>query len=329
MSAEPDGAFAPGLVIEQNPMIRLRDLYCRWVLLLAAQIAGFAVAADVARRSGRFLWNNVPLFRYGVTKTIAEALGTTHSPEQIEVIARTHAETFRLSLLETEFVHRKLNASNWRKHVRFVGFEPVFKRVRSGRGVMAPATYLGCHQVGMTALGWCLHGRVAAIVSPFQYSTQQRWMAWVARRRLAALYPAGDAISRSLQALRQGRLLVMISEHVRTGSTAIHANFLGKEQGFHPTAAMLAWRSRCPIAVIACRRLDEPYRFELRVYDWIEPPASGRKDWIHDTTFRVVRVLDAIVREHPDQFTWLRQHLLAGRLARRDEQPSRSGAIRP
>lgn len=326
MRIEPAGPFTPRMVVEHHPGVWLRDLYCRWGLLFAAQVVGFSVAAEASRRSGRFLWKNVPLFRKDVTRTIAEALRETHSPEQIETIARTHAETFRLPLLETEFVHRKMNASNWHRHVRLVGFEPVIERVRSGRGVMAPATYLGCHQVGMTALGWCLDGRAAAIVSPFQFSTQQRWMAWLARRRLAELYPAGDAIPRSLQALRRGWLVVMISEHVRSGSAAIRASFLGKEQGFHPSAAILAWRSRCPIAVIACRRLDEPFRFELGLYDWIEPPTSGRREWTHETTLRIVRVLDGIVREYPDQFTWLRQHLLAGRMDRNESQADRPRA---
>lgn len=306
--------FVPRLVIPPNPVVRLRDLYSRWGLLLGSQVIGFAAAAEIARRSGDFLWNRVPLFRREVIQTIAKALADTHSPEQIEAIAREHARAFRLSLLETEFVHRQLTAGTWRKYVRLVGFDRAIERVRNGRGVMAAGTYLGCHPVGMTTLGLCLNGRTAAIVSPKQYSVQQRWMAGLARRRLAKLYPVGDAMPRSLEALRQGRLLVMISEHVRAGLAAVRANFLGKQQGFHPTAAILSWRSRCPIAVIACRRLDEPFRFELKVYDWIEPPKDGRKQWTHETTLRIVRVLDDVVREYPDQFMWLRHHLLVGRM---------------
>lgn len=305
--------FVPARIPISSLAQLARDAYYRYGMMLVAQVVGVEAALMVARRSGRFLWKNIPLFRDGVRKVIAEAFGGTHSEKQIADIARAHAEEFRLSFIETEFIHRKLYASTWRNYVRMVGFEPVARRMRAGGGVMAAGTYFGCHQVGMTTLGLWLGGRVAGIVSPLQFSTQRRWMEGLVRRRLANLYPAGDAIHASVRALRAGNLLLMISEHERAGVGAVTAEFLGKKQGFHPTPALLSWRTRCPIAVVSCRRLSKPFKFELRLHDWIEPPKSGRREWVEQTTLRIVRTLDAVVREHPEQFTWLRQHLVVGR----------------
>lgn len=178
---------------------------------------------------------------------------------------------------------------------------------------MAAGTYFGSHQVGVTALGLLLNGHIACIVSPLQHSTQRRWMEGLVRRRLALLLPVGKAVSGALQALRNGHLVLMISEHERHSSSAIVEKFAGRRQRFHPTPAVLAWRAKCPIAVVTCRRLPGAYRFEARCHDWIEAPTGKRKSWILQAAARIVRALDQAVCEDPAQFTWLRQHLVVGR----------------
>jgi len=312
MCTAPVKPFVPGPVVTLNPLEIMRDAYTRWGPMLAAQVVGFDVAEHVARRAGLFLWNKVPLFRQGVRDTIAGALGHVHTAAQVDAIAREFASTFWHLFLEAEFAHRKLTVPTWRNHVRLADADRIQERLDTGQGVVAAGTYFGSHQIGMTALALRTQGRLAAIVSPRQFSTQRRWMAGLVRRGLAALCPAGDAIRGSLGALREGRVVMMIIEHTRAGRGAVTAEFLGRRQAFHPTAAMLAWRMRCPIAVVACRRLNVPYQFEGRIHDWIEPGGSARKRWIEETTVRIVRALDGLVREHPEQYAWLRQHLLAG-----------------
>jgi lauroyl/myristoyl acyltransferase len=134
------------------------------------------------------------------------------------------------------------------------------------------------------------------------------------RQRLAVLYPRKEAIRASVRALRSGRLVLIIGEHVSQSRASVTAEFLGRKQMTYSTAAAMAWRTRCPVAVLLCHRLREPFRFEGRLWDWIEPdPTQDRRAWIRTTTTRILRKIDTAVREHPEQYAWLRQHLLTGR----------------
>ena len=304
--------FIPSRIPLRSRVAILHAGYYRFGLMFLAQVIGYEAAQRLVRFTGDFLWERIGLFRGGMIKAITTGLGEGYTAQEIEAIAHEYAKCWRMPFLEAEFAHRKLNRKNLNRHVRFVGFERLLKRLGEGKGVMAAGTYFGSHQIGVTALGLLTGGRVAGIVSPYQFSTQRRWMAGLVRRRLADLYPAGEAIDGSLKALNEGCVVTIVSEHERRGRSAVVTRFMGKQQSFHPTAAMLAWRARCPIAVLSCRRLDDAFHFELGCHDWIEVPTDRRKQWVHETTLRIVNTLESVVRADPAQFAWLRQHFLIG-----------------
>ena len=305
---------APRLQTGPGLKNHLQALCRRWGLMLALQVVGFDAAARLARMGGRFVWKHLPLMNRQVLETIQEALRAGHSPDEIDEIARRYTTDLWLGFIETEYIFRRITARDWQRFIKWRSIEPVVDAVRAGRGVVGAGIYLGNHQVGLTALGRLLRGNVAGIVSPYQYSVQQRWMAGLARRRLMRLYPRGDAVRNSIRALRQGRLLTVIAEHSRESKTAVPVEYLGERRFFHPTAAMLAWRTQCPLVLMTCHRLDRPFQFQLTLHDWIEPPRMrrGRREWIHDTTVRVMKCFDAIVRACPEQYAWARQHQIAG-----------------
>lgn len=303
---------------------RLRAWGWRALLELGGRTIGEAGVLRVARRIGEFGWEHLPLLHREVRATIEAALRGTHAPEQIERIARAYAVDLLVGFVETDAVFRVIRADTWRRHVRLSGVEPALGAVRAGRGVIGVGLYHGNHQVGMTAMGHLLGGRVAGIVSPWQYPVQYRWMRGLLRRRLAQLYPTHAGLEAAVRALRRGFLLLTIAEHDRDRPSGVEVEFLGRRRRVHPTASLLALRTGCPIAVVSCRRLDAPLRFEIALHDWIEPPPvapkaastdppAARREWVRQTTVRIMERLDAVVRRWPEQYAWARQHHLAGR----------------
>jgi lauroyl/myristoyl acyltransferase len=312
MLPRPDKPFVPRAYLGKHPVDFVRSAYYQYGLVTAAHVLGFEPTARIARRAGRFLWKHIPLMNRGIQDTVAAALAETRSPEEIDEIACRFTTDFWLFFLETEFIHRKITRNTWPRYVRTHNADRLIEAVRGGRGVVGVSAYFGNHQVGMTALGCMLDGKVAGIVSPLQFMTQQRWMAGLVRRRLARLYPRGDAMNNSIRALRDGSLILLIAEHLSKGRHAVEVEYLGAVQPFHPSAALLAWRTRSPLAVVTCCRLDEPFRFELAVRDWIEPPSNGGRQWVRDATVRAIRALDQAIRERPAQYAWSGRQLLAG-----------------
>ncbi len=315
MSARDDSSISiPRLLVRPGLCNKLRALQYRWILMLTAQVVGFRTAVRVARLAGRFLSNNIPLLSTEVRETIAAALPTTHTSNEINAITQKYATDVWINFIETEYVHRLMSAATVEQVVRCgPGVDRLVETIRAGRGVVGAGAYFGNHQVGMTALGLLLKGRVSGIISPVQHSTQQRWMAGMVRRKLARLVPRGDAMSGTALALRAGYLALIISEYSSNRRNAIEVEFLGKRHRFHPSAALLAWRTRSPLAVLTCHRLDDEFRFEMRVREWLEPPARGGREWSREATVRVISSLESAIVERPDQYAWMHRHVLAGR----------------
>ena len=188
---------APRLQIGPGVKNHLQALCRRWGLMLGLQVVGFDQAARLARMGGRLVWRHVPLMNRRVRETIQAALRSSNSPDEIHEVARRYTTDLWLGFIETEYIFRRITARDWQRFIRWRSIEPVVDAIRAGRGVVCGGIYLGNHQVGLTALGRLLRGNVAGIVSPYQYSIQQRWMAGLARRRLMRLYPSCAATASS------------------------------------------------------------------------------------------------------------------------------------
>ena len=281
--------------------------------MLTAQVVGFRIAARLARLTGRLLSNNLPLLSTEVRETIAAALQATHASDEIDAITRRYATDVWVNFIETEYAHRLISVATVEKTVRCgEGVDRLIETIRAGRGVVGAGAYFGNHQVGMTAIGLLLNGRVSGIISPMQHSTQQRWMAGMVRRKLARLFPRGDAMRSAAMALRAGHLALIISEHSSKRRNAVEVEFLGKKHRFHPSAALLACRTHSPLVVLTCHRIESEFRFEMRVREWLEPPARGGREWSRAATVRVISSLESAIRERPDQYAWMHRHMLAG-----------------
>jgi lauroyl/myristoyl acyltransferase len=302
---DTSGWFSPRLAPPAGIAGRIRSLYQRWGILCGLHAIGFDAAARLAERAGEMLWRRAPAFSEPLRARIVGGLGEG-DPQRLDAIGRAAAVHMCLNIVETEFTFRMIAASTFARRVRMVGVEPIIDALRRGRGVVAPGAYLGNHQAAVTAVAHLLRGNVAGIVTPRQYATQHRWMRGMAMRRLARFHSSAGAVRGSLRALRQGRLLTLIVEHPSRSRAAVRTRFLGRERAFHPTAALLARRARCPIAVVTCTRVS-PMRFELRMHDWIEPPSTPAHDWIDATTRRIMATLDAEIRRTPGQYAWLRR----------------------
>ncbi len=303
--------FSPDLAQPMGIGGRLRSAYHRWAVPCAMHAMGFAAAARLGARLG----GRDPAFSAVLRPRIREALSNADE-QRLDGIIREAAIHMYLNIVETEFIFRMISASTFERRVRIEGFEPIVESLRRGRGVVAAGAYLGNHQAGVTAAAHLLRGNVAAIVTPRQFATQYRWMRGMAVRRLAHFQSSAGAVRGSLRFLRQGRLLTMIAEHPSRSRAAVRMPFLGAERAFHPTPALLARRAHCPIAVVACTRV-EPMRFELRVIDWIEPPPGGPRrpagaaadsahHWIDGATRRMMASLENAIRRTPGQYAWLR-----------------------
>lgn len=303
----PARSYVPALAIPGSRFERIKLRYFQRIVMPAIHAAGYERAFQVAERLGRFLYDNVPSARRAVLLPLRDALEQTHSGAAIDAIARECVAHAISSHVVIAYIDRRVRPGTWERCVRMIDSKPLADAMHAGRGVVVAAADHGENEVGMTAAGHYFGGRVAAIVGPVQSSIHQRWMADLVRRRVATLYPRVGALTHSENALSSGRMLFVIAHHVGRRGRGVTLRFLGRRQTFYPSAAMLAARAHCPLAVVTCTRTEGPYRFEMRVREFLDPPPDASLEWVHDATRRTLGALEAGILERPSQFLWFRQ----------------------
>lgn len=108
---------------------------------------------------------------------------------------------------------------------------------------------------------------------------------------------------RFLQVLRAGEILALLTDqHARSGGMPI--DFFGHPVQTYPTSAMLHLAARAPLCFTVCERIA-PFRFRLSSSPLIQHQRSGdRRADVRAILEQLSALLEAKVRERPDQYVW-------------------------
>ncbi len=190
---------------------------------------------------------------------------------------------------------------------RIVMDEVSAERSRRACADTRPALYFGAHLAnwemgGSAGRSW---GRQCAVV----YRAPRAGPVADEVSRIRAnmgyvLIPAGPDIAFRLKdALKQNLLVgMLIDQHYTNG---VDVTFFGRRCKANPMFARFARMFDCPIYGARMIRLADG-RMQFELTEPIDPPrdARGRID-VAATTQRVTEVMEAWVREHPEQWMWL------------------------
>jgi Kdo2-lipid IVA lauroyltransferase/acyltransferase len=112
-----------------------------------------------------------------------------------------------------------------------------------------------------------------------------------------------NSLLRLQQLLASGRSVGMLPDQAVMGG--VPAPFLGREALTTPVPALLAVYQQRPIVVVACLRTGR-LRFTARLSEPIWPERdSVEKTEVVRLTTAMSRAMEAVVREHPEQYFWL------------------------
>lgn len=239
-------------------------------------------------------------------RNLACALGNELDQAQRERIIRGSFLHLGRFWIEAIYLRRLLRAGNWRQRVRIR--EPALWRGLAGdrRGAIVVTTYLG----NVAVLGYALNqllGGVGVLIKLAEQPVLRAWIDEVCRVPGVELIHAEQALARLPAALRGGRSVLMIGEHVRRRGRGVKVRMLGRDRRFYPTAAVLAWGCQVPLVVATCRRSDGDMQFSIETQAVFEPPACGDRDALDELTRRYAVALEQAICAHPEQYAWARR----------------------
>jgi KDO2-lipid IV(A) lauroyltransferase len=186
--------------------------------------------------------------------------------------------------------------SRW---ARFEGYEHVEEARKRGRGVLLATAHLGNWELG--ALAHALRGEpMDVVVRPLDNPWIDRL---VARRRAACgnrVIEKREAARAIFKALASNRTVGILMDQNSSLDQGTFVDFFGVPACVGTGFARIAARSGAAVIPAFALWSEKEGRHVVRYYPPVEMAGSAEED-----TARLQKRLEAIVREHPDQWLWI------------------------
>lgn len=188
------------------------------------------------------------------------------------------------------------------RRIRLEGGENMEAARAAGRGVVVLTAHLG---------NWDLMGLWAASRYPLTIISKvikneavNRF--WMEKRAAAGvnIVPAHHSYRACLSALKKGGLLGFILDQNMIHTEGIFVDFFGRPACTTPGLAVLSAHAQAPIVpVFMIRQADGNH--VVRMWPALPPPADRGSESIAATTQACTRLVEEIIRQHPEQWIWM------------------------
>ena len=218
------------------------------------------------------------------------------------------------SIASTERLH-----AGWQQDP--VHGEEAFRRLRahvdSGKGALLATAHFGNWEVLAELLTH--HGiPFDALVRPLKGALNTRLAENRLRAGVGLIYPKG-AIVEAGAALRRGESVLMLLDQALPAKAAVFVPFFGRPASTTPALAVAAQRTGAPVFVVMGMR-DARGHVQLHVQGPVDAPPRGTPDLFTEHTARVTAALEAVIRQHPEQWLWLHRRWKVAPPAQREKK---------
>jgi KDO2-lipid IV(A) lauroyltransferase len=210
-----------------------------------------------------------------------------------------------LGRVAAEYPHlRKIYVFEPGGRVETHGFEHVDRAVAAGRRMIVFSGHIANWEIGM--LAGAQHGiSVAQIYRALNNPLMDRMIARFRGDRGEFIPKGAIAARRAIAALRRGTHLGLLADQKM--NDGIPVPFFGRPAMTAPALAVLALRFDCDVLPLRVERLNGA-RFRVTVFPPLPLPRSGEPHADAAALMaRVNAILEAWIRDRPEQWLWLHQ----------------------
>jgi len=207
--------------------------------------------------------------------------------------------------------------------VRPEGAEHFFSALSEGKGVLVLTGHFGNWE--LMALYTGMRGlRVAFVARALDNRFFDRWMNRIRSRSGNRVIPKRGALLQVLRLLRKGWAVGFLMDQRVTGREGVFVDFFSRPAGSSAALALLACRYGAPVLPVYVVREPSGVRHRLCIEPRIPVVRTGdlKRDVVENTQ-RFQKVLERIVREHPDQWFWLHRRWRGSPGVAYDERPNK------
>ena len=190
-----------------------------------------------------------------------------------------------------------------RERFEIVGREHVDVARAQGRGVLILVPHLGSFELTLVALA-LEDVPLTVVARPLSNRRVSRDLEAARSRTGAEILVHRGAAPRMLEALREGRAVVVVNDQYTRRSKGIFSPFFGVRASTSAGPATLSLRSGAPVVPFYTVRVASDRHRAVYLPGIEAQPTGDRRNDIARATERYNRVLESIIRQHPEQWIW-------------------------
>ncbi|MEZ6116943.1 MAG: lysophospholipid acyltransferase family protein [Pirellulaceae bacterium] len=262
-------------------------------------------------------------------KTIDENLAFAfpeRSQTQRQVIARSMWRHLFLMVVEAAHVPRKIHDTNWRDYVR-VSDEDCFHNVAmmlDDRSCIMVSGHYGNFEVGGVVSG-LLGFPTYTVARPLDNRYLHEFVNSFRGATGQFILPKKESASQIDAVLHAGGTIVLLGDQA-AGPKGCWVDFFGRPASCHKAVALFSLVNRAPMMLVYAERSGELMQFTMGVRSIFDPNSQAMG--VKELTQWYSSELEAVVRQHPEQYWWLHRRWKAKpvRNGRRRMDPSQDRA---
>jgi Kdo2-lipid IVA lauroyltransferase/acyltransferase len=267
----------------------------------ALRLLGWRGASAVGGWLGRLAYRPFGIRAGVVERQIAAAFPHLSPAEVRDLSARSYESLGRTSI-ETAVLPGTPRQAILDRVERVEGWEHIDAALAKGKGIIAVTGHLGNWELG----GAYVAARGVGIDAVVRGAANKLFEAYVTRTRSEAgvfVVHDRDAVRRTPRALRENRMVALLADHDALGLASTFVSFFGRPAKTPRGPAVFALRFETPTVFIAIvRQPSGRYAF---LVEPVEVTRSGDRDADIDAIVqRYTQMLEARVREYPEQYFW-------------------------
>lgn len=243
-----------------------------------------------------------PKHRHETMQHLRQAFGKEKSESELKQIAIDSYKGQGVSLVETIYL-QWMTSEKLLQWVSVDGLSHYLEAKKEGRGVIILTGHVGNWELipkVFFALHSQIHGTVRPLDNPYLNRLSQSWRE---KDGMIVLNKFSDA-PRLVSLFRKGESIGFLLDQNTHEADSVFVDFFGQEAATNKGVAILALRSGAPVIPVFMRREGSRHRMIISPPVSIVKTPSYREDILNSTAL-FTKVIEAHIREAPDQWLWI------------------------
>ncbi len=237
-----------------------------------------------------------------VLENLFHALGREKSPGEIREIARNVFKNISQVVFEIGWSLWQ-GRKDFERYIRVEGVSDYLNAWKKGKGVLILVGHMGNWEL-LPIASWLSGKTVNIIYRPLDYKPADLFFAYLRSRFGDRVVARGGAMKKTLSYLSRGQAVGMLMDQNVGWRKGVFVEFFGRRACTNKAMALLAMRTGAAVVPLLTARVGDGYRVKWGP----EIPLIQTGDDIGDVeanTQQYNDVIEAFVRQYPDQWFWL------------------------